>query len=310
MLISICVVTYLRPQSLIRLLESINQISLPQSISCEMIVVDNDVNGSAKASIEYISKNFQHTLVYEVEPERGIAYARNKALNLSNKDSSFVLFVDDDEIVSENWVQELIKCQKETGASIVYGPTIPIFPENTKFWLKKSNVYGSNMGAQSDFNKKGHPNTSNVMLAKHVLKHSAIIFDVKPRFWGGDDTLFFLQLMKAKYRFQRTNKAINYEFIPTSRCNIKWIIDRSFRNGNTQTIAYLRTFSLGYTIGRQLLKSIFRLLRSFLHLSKSILSKRYLMLFIEDLSTALGAITGLTGWVYQGYKVIHKSDID
>ena len=57
------------------------------------------------------------------EKKRGIAYARNKALNeLKKINPKYISFLDDDCIVDKYWLKNIAKTMKLTNADVVTGP--------------------------------------------------------------------------------------------------------------------------------------------------------------------------------------------
>ncbi len=59
------------------------------------------------------------TIDYVIEPQPGIAAARNAALDRLPSDATHLVFVDDDEIVSPQWIRALCAAEEAYGAEIV-----------------------------------------------------------------------------------------------------------------------------------------------------------------------------------------------
>jgi GT2 family glycosyltransferase len=102
---SVVVCTYMRPNDILKMLESIkNQTLYPDQI----IIVDASLNFETKEAIE---KNKIVNLEYFFvnEDSRGSARQRNYGINRVGENIDIVCFLDDDVILTENYFEELIK---------------------------------------------------------------------------------------------------------------------------------------------------------------------------------------------------------
>ncbi|WP_170326258.1 glycosyltransferase family 2 protein [Ruegeria arenilitoris] len=76
--IAICVATYLRPQGLWSLIESLNAQTLgPDQVHVTLVIADNAPDASAAASLGDIQQLSRWPLIYVTESERGIVAARD-----------------------------------------------------------------------------------------------------------------------------------------------------------------------------------------------------------------------------------------
>ena len=82
MLISICLCTYKRAH-LIKTLESINALTIPDNTEIEVIVIDNDEGKYAESIVFEKSHNYRHRLTYINQPIKNISIARNEYLKAS-----------------------------------------------------------------------------------------------------------------------------------------------------------------------------------------------------------------------------------
>ncbi len=113
---SVCIATFRRPNGLRKLLQSLlAQRGAPEF---EVVVIDNDKAGSARTTVGAFSGSL--SLSYAIEPERGLASARNHAVRIAR--GEFLAFVDDDETVPATWLGTLHRMLIETGASAAFGP--------------------------------------------------------------------------------------------------------------------------------------------------------------------------------------------
>ncbi len=132
----IAIATYFRPTGLQRMLDSLE--AVVSSASVDILVVDNDAKGSARS----VAVNHPLDLVYVVEPEPGVAAARNRALDHFSDRYRALIFVDDDEWVSPpSWLTILTTFAAETEADVVVGPVISVFLEPEPRWVQRGGFY-------------------------------------------------------------------------------------------------------------------------------------------------------------------------
>src|SRR5690348_10660164 len=77
-LISVCICT-LHRQTLEQTLDSIKRQVLCDDASVEMVIIDNDVAGSAAAIVNKMERDIPFSVRYQIEPRRGLSFARNCA---------------------------------------------------------------------------------------------------------------------------------------------------------------------------------------------------------------------------------------
>ena len=109
------------------MLEGLNQLVFQkiEQPQIEVIVVDNDVLGSANKICREIKSQFQWKLKTGIETERGITYARNKTISMVSANADFIAIIDDDEIPKSSWLEELLLAQQRYNSDIVTGSVIP-----------------------------------------------------------------------------------------------------------------------------------------------------------------------------------------
>src|SRR5438128_11032412 len=104
MRVGICIATYRRPRMLATLLKALDrqafQKARPPLVT--VVVIDNDVAESARATVERAAVRARWPLCYGVEPRRGISYARNRGVVAAGQTCDFLVFVDDDELPRRN----------------------------------------------------------------------------------------------------------------------------------------------------------------------------------------------------------------
>src|SRR5829696_7619321 len=90
--VAVCVITCQRPEGLKRLIYGLNDLTFEkcETPDLEIVVVDNDPAGSACAFCESIRSDLRWPLKCDVEPRRGIPFARNKAVACAGEEVDLV----------------------------------------------------------------------------------------------------------------------------------------------------------------------------------------------------------------------------
>lgn len=127
--ISIVICTHNRCASLKKTLDSIADMDVPGSLSCELIVVDNNSNDGTKSVIESFASRSGLNVRYVFEGKPGLSIARNCGIYHSR--GEIVSFTDDDVLVSGDWVTQLKRAFDEyrpacLGGKILLDRSLPL----------------------------------------------------------------------------------------------------------------------------------------------------------------------------------------
>jgi len=295
----ISVISYKRPQSLKRLLMSLANINT-YNLDCSILVVDNDCCGDNARVISEINSQVPINLVEE--KEQGIPYARNKAVEaFLETNDEYLVFIDDDETVDENWLQELLNAQKETNADIVSGKVVSRAEDSTID--KDLSFLHSNNKNNLDMLDKFY--TTSLLVKRCVLENIVSAFDVRFRYTGSSDLHFSLKCIEQKYKAVYAEKAVSYEWVQSSRINAKWVMKRGFRNGAGYTTSKLYIDNSIKTYVHCLVMGAGRLSVGF---TQILLTKKNIGGFYKALmriSSGVGSFAGLLGFNYNEYKKVH-----
>ena len=307
--IAICVITYKRPESLRRLLEGINRLTFTKNPppKLKVIVVDNDSAGTTSQVLDRIKPNFKYEFIFEIEPQRGISYARNRAISCVPPDIDFVAFIDDDEVPEASWLDQLLTAQSKYGADVVSGPVLPYFPSETvATWVIKGKF----------FERPRYPTgyqrytaaTNNVLVRREIFWIMDKFFDERFAITGGEDGHFFRRLHLAGYKIIWSDEALVYEWVYTSRNNIKWLLQRTYRANSSFSIveqefngSIRNQFMIVIKASGKIILGILLLLPS-LFLGKYMFVKALL-----NICSGAGKLSGLVGYSYPEYKTTHGS---
>lgn len=231
-LISVCIATYNREKLLKKLLDSLINQKSDGSFEFEIVIADNNPEGSARSVVEEFIKKSKISIRYFIQPVKNISLTRNVCIQ--NAAGDYLAFIDDDEIADENWLNRLYNCIKKYNADGVFGYVIPIFEDDIQEQFKVREYYFSSIGETGTIAKFYY--TTNSLLKTTLLVNNSINFDPNYGLTGGEDVHFFEKLRRKGAIFIICKEAITKEFIPKERGNIKYLFLRSLRGGQS----YLR----------------------------------------------------------------------
>ncbi len=232
--VSICICTFRRPDSLLRLLRSLARLD-PASPRHEIIVVDNDVNRTGEVAVRQARAEGQ-PLHYLVEPERGIARARNRSVEPAQ--GAFVAFIDDDEEADPRWLIELHGALVRHGADAGVGPVVPRFREDAPRWLVDGGFFDRPRFPTGTPLERRGMRTGNALVRRTILTAMAGPFDERFALSGGEDTDLFMRLLANGGRVIAVDTAIVWEHVPANRATMNWILRRRFLGGLGSARAY------------------------------------------------------------------------
>jgi succinoglycan biosynthesis protein ExoM len=227
--VTVCICTLRRPELLRRLLEGVAKLQTANgAFTVSYVVVDNDMNGSARAVIDRGMNDYGLEMVDDIEPEKNFAMVRNKAVALAR--GEFIAFIDDDEVPVPEWIVKLMETQSRTGADGVLGPVRPYFDTPPPKWIIRGGLCERPVhptGMQMNWTQA---RTGNVLIRSSIFIEGGLRFD--PSFvTGGEDVDFFKRAIAAGYRFVWCEEAPAYELVPPERCRKSYFLKRGMLQG-------------------------------------------------------------------------------
>lgn len=232
----ICACTFQRPEGLADLMQSCRSLDIPNELDLSFIIIDNDVTQSSRHQFDQVTQDFPWPCRYVHEPEPGIPIARNRAIQAAGEEG-YLVFVDDDETVTPNWIEELWRIEKETGATFVQGPVHMLADNADDNWWLETLFFRQNSFVDGAEITESWSNNVLVDL-EFVSKHDCR-FENKLRYDGGSDTLFFQDIVKCGGRGAFAAHAWVSEIQPPTRLTWKWAVNRQYRYGSTRAMTAL-----------------------------------------------------------------------
>lgn len=310
--VAICVITYMRPAGLARVLESLGRLTFAKSgpVDVELVVVDNDRAGSAGPVVDRMADHLPWPVRYEVEPTQGISFARNRAVRLASA-CDFVAFIDDDEVAEPNWIDELLCAQREYDAALVTGPALPIFEVPPPAWMLRGRFVGVprfGRRPRATGSTVAYMSTANVLFRRDVLSTVAGPFNPRFALTGGSDTFLTMQLVRQGARPIWCETAITREYIPASRLSAGWIIRRAYRVGNTVSLCEQELDPTARRLAERALRGGVCLAIGLAGAAPALLAGRAgLVSALTYAARGAGILAGIFGHRFEEYRTVHGS---
>ena len=208
-LISIIIPTRNRKKILKKCLQALNKQSINNN-KFEIIIIDDGSTQDIEAMIK--SLNLKPKLKYHYQKHSGPAKSRNKGIKLAN--GKYIIFIDDDIIVNEQFVENHLNTLLNNDKAIVHGPVIHTNNlDNPTAAEKKIRDFSSAFFA-----------TGNASIKKSYLKEAGL-FNENFYEYGWEDLEFGKRLKQLNLKAVKAENAIGYhlkyQFSPNHLPNIK-----------------------------------------------------------------------------------------
>lgn len=247
--VAVAICTRDRPEMLRATLHSLAKLRL-DGVTCHFIIVENNNHSTAmEIAEEFAGMVGAGRITYCLEPQLGIANARNTALKTAlgmNVDA--LAFIDDDEIADPEWLGELIRTANRDQLDLVGGPVGLLPPPEDASASAKMVWRGLKARHQSiEARSRRHVRrgessrititTGNWLADLDFIRRTGLHFDKTFNLSGGEDTAFFRSLREAGGKTGWTASAIVSESQPREQLTLTY----QFRRARDQACARHRT---------------------------------------------------------------------
>ncbi|HRH20376.1 MAG TPA: glycosyltransferase family 2 protein [Brevundimonas sp.] len=235
--VAVLIPTLRRPAQLEAAIRSVMAQTGPLGQPDEMVVSDNDPDGSARATVEAIRCQAPFPIKYVHVPTPGISTARNAAL--ATTEAELIAFLDDDEIASPGWLSALRHSQAQLGAEVVFGPIqgrAPGADEADRAYLER---FFGRAGPQTDTLIPAPFGCGNSLFVRARTLVGPTPFDLSADQSGGEDDALFQVLRQQGVRWGWSAGAWVEEAAPPHRARLSYAMARAFAfgQGPAQTAA-------------------------------------------------------------------------
>jgi succinoglycan biosynthesis protein ExoM len=235
--VTVLIPTFRRPESLSRALKSVFAQDRPELIF-EIVVVDNDPDGSARQAVDALRPLSDLSLLYIHASPPGVATARNAGLARSS--APYVAFLDDDEQADPNWLGALFDAHRGFEADVTFGPVQGCAPDAARWKRPYLERFFSRTGPETSRVITDVYGCGNSMMTRATALTGPAPFDVAANNTGGEDDLLFSRLKTKQVRFAWAADARVLEHAPDHRTKVIYTLARAVSYGQSPSQLALR----------------------------------------------------------------------
>ena len=233
--ISIIIPTQRRPQGLATAARSAFGQRGVRFRQLELVIVDNDIEPSAKAQAQELARLAPFPVVYAHEPAPGVANARNAGLAAAR--GELIAFLDDDEEAGEGWLAALIAAQSAYRADAVFGPVRARAPPSLAAHRAYLEEFFSRDGPAQAGLIDHHYGCGDSLVRRAAMPDPQRPFRAIRNLIGGEDDLLFGEMRAAGARFAWAPEAWVWEDPAPDRLSLAYTVRRAFAYGQGPTSA-------------------------------------------------------------------------
>jgi glucosyl-dolichyl phosphate glucuronosyltransferase len=231
MKISVILCTYNRCHSLATALQSVADSQVPDSVTWEVLVVDNNSKDKTRETAEEFGRRYPGRFRYFFEPQQGKSFALNSGIREAR--GEILAFMDDDVMVDVKWLQTLTSIFQRPDWAGAGGRILPERSFTPPAWLSVEGRYALAPLAMFDLGPQPGellepPFGTNMAFRKEVFqKVGGFRTDLGPRPGSetrSEDTEFGVRALAAGQRLWYEPSAVVYHSLPANRLQKKYFL--------------------------------------------------------------------------------------
>lgn len=232
MLLTVAIPTFRRPDMLA---ECIGSLLRQLTEGVELLVVDNDPAGSARATV---AAHAHPRLRYTHEARPGVVHARNRAASASA--GRYLGFIDDDEIARPGWIAALVR-HAEMGLPASFGMVVPHYlgPVAPGLQGLLDDLYTRDLKRPADADVSDrwiHVGTGNSLFDQRRCFAGSDPFSAYLNGTGGEDVWLVRSLIERGIPIHWNPAAVVEEQISPERSTLAYVRERKYRHGQQRIV--------------------------------------------------------------------------
>lgn len=238
--VTVAIPTYNRADFLRQTLEGIGAQHFPRD-HFEVLVIDNNSTDHTRAVVaEFAGAHPEPRYLHE--PQQGLDYARNRAINEAR--GEIILFGDDDILVRPDWiVQMTAPLLADAGArriGAIGGEVIPVFPDGLPDWVREWHAPLAFRADAGPLEARHSPMGANMAFPRWAFEqlgafHTALDRAAGNYFSGGDSEMI-RRVREAGHEVWFAPAAAVKHQMPASRTTLKYARRHAFDSARSRVI--------------------------------------------------------------------------
>lgn len=309
MRIAVGAITRQRPGMFADLLASFERMQRPDGAEVMFLFAENDTEHRSSGPVDVFRARVDAPVHLELEPRPGIPMGRNRVLDMAlAAEADLLTFVDDDELVCEDWLVNLVAGVAARDLDLAGGPVRLIAPEgemtgwNTavlRHLQFRSDRRNRDRAAMVASGTEGRMNiyTNNWCLRLDAQRRLGVRFDESLQHTGGSDTRFSRDMAAAGARIGWVPDAVVEEPTPQKRLTLGY----HYRRARDQATNWV--LLNGKPAGSSLFKGVVRILTApFLLLTCPVTGRYGVVRAAHKLGMGVGFLRGVMGGRSRHYE--------